>query len=372
MKYVIFDVDGVLLNEDRCFDVAGLVLWEWHNDDKKLGMTKRVIGMLPTESEIQRERAYYWCEDSLLEWLKSYGINNNCDMVHAYLLGLIGVLLSKDDARSKRLRKVLDTSTENISLEDWWQAVGRCHIEPQNVFAWLTYMINTGATSVETLSKNDFFAFLQNTVAALIGQACPWAALGSAFYKSHVQSFNDWYYGNEGRDFEGFLHREIPLGEPVAVKSLLQKLKAHGYVIGLGTGRCLDEVIPPFRQFDWWEEFDSLHLGTLDAVLEAQRNLPDEILDKPHPFTFEVALWGTISKNYVSYVREPERWVQPEDVYYIVGDSPADWEAVKRIPQAQMIATLTGLSGQRARTYFEEQGVPYIVTDILEITDILL
>lgn len=29
MKKVIFDIDGVLLSEERYFDVSGLVVWEW-------------------------------------------------------------------------------------------------------------------------------------------------------------------------------------------------------------------------------------------------------------------------------------------------------------------------------------------------------
>lgn len=38
MKKVIFDIDGVLLSEERYFDVSGLVVWEWLYGKKYMGL----------------------------------------------------------------------------------------------------------------------------------------------------------------------------------------------------------------------------------------------------------------------------------------------------------------------------------------------
>lgn len=89
MKKVIFDVDGVLLSEERYFDVSALTVWEILYSKDYMGLPAESDDFVPdaiTEGQIAACRARVWGNDRLLAWLKDRGINSNWDMVHARLI----------------------------------------------------------------------------------------------------------------------------------------------------------------------------------------------------------------------------------------------------------------------------------------------
>lgn len=98
MKQVIFDVDGVLLNEKRYFDVSALTLWEWYHSPYYMGLPGDTVHTALDEEEIQRLRALYWDHDRILHFLKTHGVNDNWDMVHAHIVATL-IVMGKNGRR---------------------------------------------------------------------------------------------------------------------------------------------------------------------------------------------------------------------------------------------------------------------------------
>lgn len=115
MKKVIFDIDGVLLSEERYFDVSGLVVWEWLYGKKYMGLPSEqddFDGSCVNEGQISAIRNKVWGKDYLLKWLKSKGINSNWDMVHAYLVTLMWLMAKIYQKRSDGERLSLSFRNE--------------------------------------------------------------------------------------------------------------------------------------------------------------------------------------------------------------------------------------------------------------------
>ena len=104
MKKVIFDIDGVLLSEERYFDVSGLVVWEWLYGKKYMGLPAEqddFDSRCVNEGQIAAIRNKVWEKDRLLKWLKSKGINSNWDMVHMYLVTVLWLMANVYRTRSE-------------------------------------------------------------------------------------------------------------------------------------------------------------------------------------------------------------------------------------------------------------------------------
>lgn len=370
MKYAIFDVDGVLLSEERCFDVSALVVWEWFNSPTRLGLDNKEIWLEPTDESIAIQRAYIWCNDAILSWMKGYNINSNWDMVHAYLVATIAIAEKKRKTNAIPLRE--QKSGEEYSFKDrkslclWAAKVRGITVTPEEVFAWLK-----GAIPVEITQKNDFFRYLRRAAEEVFQTDCAWTELNSSFYTMHTDCFQDWYLGAEEKGKPGFLSREVPLAPPEKIADLFRGLTKRGYTVCIGTGRGLTEVQIPFEALGWWQLLDPNHIATADEALAAEQAVPGEALDKPNPFTFRAAAWGTNREKYSDYVLRPEMFYDSGDEYYIIGDSPADVTAAKAMGPTVMIATLTGLTGEKSRAYFEKENVRYIISNILDVEDVL-
>lgn len=81
MKSVLFDVDGVFLSEERCFDVSALTVYE-------ILMSKDYMGLDPSiqfddlsDQQITKIREIVFYHDEILTKLKSLGLNSNWDML---------------------------------------------------------------------------------------------------------------------------------------------------------------------------------------------------------------------------------------------------------------------------------------------------
>lgn len=371
MKYAIFDVDGVLLSEERCFDVSALVVWEWLNSPHWFGLGQEELPLEPSDEMLAEQRAYIWRNDEILSWMKSYNINSNWDMVHAYLVAVIAVVEEKRKSQIS-LAEVDSSTGENQGFATqaevchWASMIQGLTASPDEVFGWLQRAI-----PAETTQKNQFFIALRHAVEQVFEYPCAWVDLGSPFYTLHTDCFQEWYLGSTDKGKPGFLTREVPLAPPEKIANLFRLLIARGYTVCIGTGRGMTEVKIPFEALGWWDILEQTHIATADDAQMAEEEVPGEALDKPNPFTFRAAAWGTTRNRYADYVLRPEKFYQPTDKYYVIGDSPADVMAAKAMGHATMIATLTGLSGTQIRPFFEKEGVEYIISNILELEDML-
>ena len=103
MKKVIFDIDGVLLSEERYFDVSALTVWEILYSPAYMGLPSERDDFNAdriTEGQIAGCRSVVWGNDALLSWLKARGINSNWDMVHADLITILWLMAETYKKRS--------------------------------------------------------------------------------------------------------------------------------------------------------------------------------------------------------------------------------------------------------------------------------
>ncbi len=82
MKSVLFDVDGVFLSEERCFDVSAITVEELLTSFTFL----RCGEFIDFEDELNDEKiqeilARVFQNDQILNQLKSLGLNSNWDML---------------------------------------------------------------------------------------------------------------------------------------------------------------------------------------------------------------------------------------------------------------------------------------------------
>lgn len=377
MKKVIFDVDGVLLSEERYFDVSALTVWEILHSKAYMGLPTEGEDFDPTsvtEGQIASCRSRVWGNDSLLSWLKARGINSNWDMVHAYLITVLWLMARVYEKRS---------GGEKLSLSFHgpkdFQAAGllMMGLPMPKAEEILSFWENTVPKGLE---GEDVVTFLAKDMAKDFGSPTDWALLRSDFWKVHTEAFQAWYLGDDtfisllhhlpySGGKEGFLHREVPLAPAEAIRSLFIRLKEKGYDIAVATGRAREEMEIPFKMFHWYEEFDPLYLATASDAEEAAEMYSCPVPDKPQPFIFSCAVFGRKRENYKAYLEEQMK-PSPEDEVYVCGDSYSDVLGSRRAG-TKFIGILTGLEGKKAASLFEREQVPCVdrITDIEKVID---
>lgn len=366
MKKVIFDIDGVLLSEERYFDVSGLTVWEILFSPKYMGLPAEqddFDAARVSEGEIASCRAKVWDEDRGLSFLKAHGLNSNWDMVHAWLITALWLMAETYEKRSggEKLRlsfhKPEDFQEAGQLLMGLpipsgkdvlarWQAVIPADVEAENVIATL---------------KADMAPHFEGN--------CDWADLRSDFWNVHTKAFQAWYLGDDvyitlnhavpySGGKPGFLTRESPLASSAAILLLFQTLKKDGYDLAVATGRAREEVDIPFRQFHWLEEFDPLYMATASDAVDAAHMLGGPVLDKPHPFIFSCAIFGRKPENYKAYAAETMKPGAADEIY-VCGDSYSDLLGA-RAAGARFIGVLTGLNPKESEEMFGKAGVPMV------------
>lgn len=375
MKKVIFDVDGVLLSEERYYDVSGLAVWEILYSMAYMGLPSERDDFRAekvSDGQIAFIRREVWNNDRLLAYLKMHGINSNWEMVHADLVTVLWLL-----CREYKKRTGGDVLSLAFEEEKDFPAAGRALMglpmpKAEDILAEWKSRIPEGAKGP------DFFSSLAEAMKDTFPETPCWARIGSPFWTMHVKAFQAWYLGDDefirqngqvpwSGGKKGFLRQEVPLAPKEAVQSLFQRLKQAGYDIAVATGRSRNEMTIPFRELGWYQEFDPLYLATASDAGEAESMLSRGGLDKPHPFIYECAMYGRRPEQYGSYA-EGSRRPGGADEVWVIGDSYSDVLG-SRAAGARMVGVLTGLEGDRAAAVFEKEGVPYVkrVTDIEKV-----
>ena len=374
MKAILFDVDGVFLSEERCFDVSAITVAELLSSPDFLNCDIDIHfdGNL-TENDINKIRRNVFNNDRILNQLKSLGLNSNWDMLFiVFSIHLIDkakqlkpslrdqlldeLLFTKETL--KEIAKDLTDKTINYSL-------------PYDVIASFRNGKDAIYEDLEVYAKNQLE--LNNT--SLF-------KLKSALWTLAKDIYQEWYLGKdlftkveEGTallDFKkGFIYEEVILKPQEEIQLLLQHLKEAGYHLAIATGRPRTETIIPFESLGLKSYFDDEHIVTASEVLDAESDYPEyQPLGKPNPFSYIATLNGNDRNRYKEYATHQENIVNKDEVY-IVGDSLADLLSAKKIG-ATFIGTLTGLKGDKAQPELEEYGADYIVEDVTKIRNILL
>ncbi len=373
MKKILFDVDGVFLSEERCFDVSALTVYELLMDKQFLGLHSHIDWETINDNNIQEIRKNVFQDDKVLNKLKSLGLNSNWDMLFiVFSIHLIDVLkkLPHEDVTSfLYFNEPVELKLPKIKAQ-----LKEPFILNEDLPLSFLNQVKDG--------KNNIYAALENFAKSQlqISDASMFSLKGELWTLAQ-EVYQEWYLGS--KLFEevekktarttfkaGYIYQEIILRPVEEIKSLLNDLKEAGYELGIATGRPYTETVVPFESLGLLKYFKVNHIATASDVLKAE-NMFDHgrPLGKPNPFSYIAALYGNEQDKYESYINNQDNIVNKSDVF-IVGDSLADLLSAQKIG-ATFIGTLTGLKGKDAAEELKSHHADYIINHLGEIKSVL-
>ncbi|MDQ0417654.1 phosphoglycolate phosphatase-like HAD superfamily hydrolase [Croceifilum oryzae] len=372
---VLFDVDGVFLSEERCFDTSALAVWELLYGPHFLGMSGECFTVNPTEEEIRRIRRDVFCGDQVLTWMKDRGINANWDMV--YLVFTVQVCLLLREVQEVEEAKVTSWLREGIdenALQEVGSLIKQHQLSFQPDFKNFLHFFEEKETA---LNRQELLCYFNQYSKQGFDVDTEQFSRNSDLWRIGHSVFQEWYLGEElytqvprVRGKKGYVYQEIALAEPASIGNALEKLKGQGIRLGIGTGRPTIETEIPLKELGLYDYFEEDRIVSATDVVEAEQAYPHYApLGKPGPYTY--------IKGYLTKQSTVEECIQlplplsPDQGkrILIVGDSIADYLAARKMG-CDFAATLTGLTGQAARSKFEELQADYILNDVTEILDI--
>lgn len=373
MKSILFDVDGVFLSEERCFDTSALTIEALLKSEQFLGMGKSFKLNELNDQRITKIRNNIFKNDIILNRLKSMGLNSNWDMLFV-VFSIHFIQLLKQLSLQER---------EEILSESHISATSMREIQPFIDKAYqINYELPIAFINQSQSGKDNIYAELERYAMEQLSvkDASFFKLKGPLWYLTR-DVYQELYLGSNLFEqveqkqptlngIDGFIYHETVLRPVEEIQSLLNMLQVKGYHLAIATGRPRTETLVPFESLGIKSFFSDQHIVTASDVMQAENDYPDFVpLGKPNPFCYIATLNGNKKENYKQYITEQNHIVNKEDVV-IVGDSLADLFCAKQIG-ATFIGTLTGLKGQDAREELEHHEADYIVDHIGLIKDIL-
>lgn len=367
---ILFDVDGVLLSEERYFDATALTVWELLYSPNYLNLSGDRFDPRPNERKIREIRREVFANDRILDFMKSRGINSNWDMV--YLSFAHQLLCLLEQALPDHRSEAIEIASRPIGPESF-SRIARLFNETRPQVDFERFLIDYADTTVE---KQALLTHLNELARSKLGVETNSFYAASPLWQRCYETFQEWYLGDDlvaddiGRPSAqpgktGFLNDEIPIVPPKEMAATFSTLREKGIALGIGTGRPAIETVIPLREMELLDYFDSDRIITASDVLEAEERYPDYApLSKPQPFCY-IKGWLGKQASVPECVELPLP-VEGAEKLLIVGDSVADLMAAQSIG-CRFAAVLTGLSGQDARDEFEELGADYILKDAREV-----
>ncbi|MBS4175136.1 HAD family hydrolase [Bacillus sp. FJAT-49736] len=374
IRTVLFDVDGVLLSEERYFDASALTVWELLYSENYLGLAPEKFKTDFSDDEITSIRNQVFKQDQILKFFKSRGLNANWDMIYiTFSHHLIHLLSQMKEKEYDKIANWLNQEINRNTLLEIKEVLREYQVEVDfNTF--LTDFENFSQSKQELLNVLDLLAEEKLGVERSIlgNKGALWSVCEHCSQEWYVGDRN--VYSSTGRPSvqtgkKGFLEDEKVLASPAEISEMFQFLKEAGIAIGIGTGRPELETVKPFAALGWLEEFDENHIVTADDVLKAEKTLYNRMsLAKPHPYTYLLGLAGKHTEA-EKVLGQPLPIKNGEEVL-IVGDSLADLLAAEKMG-SRFAAVLTGLSGKDARADFEAYKAEFILDSVLEIKNVM-
>jgi phosphoglycolate phosphatase-like HAD superfamily hydrolase len=375
IRTILFDVDGVLLSEERYFDASALTVWELLNSKNYLGLDPEKFKTDNSDEEIKSIREQVFDNDQVLKLLKSKGLNSNWDMIYlTFSYQIIHLLSQINNTEHSRIKKWLENEIDMKTLGEMKNVLRNYSVDIQ-----FTSFIDDFQGLKQ--SKQELFIVLDRLAETKLGIKTTIFQEKGTLWSICEHTSQEWYVGDHNilsstgnpsvqTGKKGFLSDEKTLGSPEEISELFRSLREAGISIGIGTGRPALETTQPFEILGWLKHFELNHIVTADDVLRAERkftNIPS--LAKPHPFTYLLALAG---KN--SMIDDAINAILPikdSKEVLIVGDSLADLLAAQKIG-CRFAAVLTGLSGKEAREEFKVHNAEFILDSVLDVKDLIL
>ena len=309
---IIFDMDGVITSEQRYWDAAALTV-------------ARAEGMESRDPSYLRSVLFY--DDKVIKFFKEKGINSNWDLAY-----LVRAYMPKGGTGKDVYDRLYGTGM--LAFELYAEA---SRLLAQKLSLPVEDTVREG--KVWRLMQEDFQHWF----------------LGSETYAQ-----NGGEAGNEYR--EGLYRGEKPL-LPEAIDTL-RTLKERGVRLCIATGRPLKEAMLPLEVWGITELFDPKGIASYNHIRNAEEATGMEgKLTKPHPYIFLKAYLGTDTADADivggNFKADFSRCLA-------VGDAGADMFSARGAGM-DFAAVLTGISGEDARDYFEQNGATYILGAVTEI-----
>ncbi|WP_047152015.1 HAD family hydrolase [Aneurinibacillus tyrosinisolvens] len=373
-RTILFDVDGVLLSEERYFDASALTVWEMLYSPRYLGLQGDSFEPAPAEAVIRRVRGEVFDKDNVLNFVKTRGINANWDMVYlAFSYQLIRLLAVLHETAPEKVEELLQAQINRDALH---------RIREMANGTPFTVQYDAFVPDFEkgTAEKQALLLYLNEIAEQKTGIKTDIFSRSSELWDLCQETFQEWYLGDrlivesigrkayqEGK--KGFLDDEIPIIAPEKMAEVLSELKSRGYTLGIGTGRPRIETVEPLRAMGLLQYFDENRVVTASDVLEAEKKYPERApLAKPQPFCYIKGMLGMDKEDADCFALALP--IENGAEILVVGDSVADYMAARSIG-CKFAATLTGLTGEEAREKFEELQADYILNDMTEILTVL-
>lgn len=375
VQTILFDVDGVLLSEERYFDASALTVWELLYSENYLGIAPEKFKTSYSDEEIASIRKQVFEEaDQVLKFFKSRGLNANWDMIYiAFSYQLIHLLSQIKDQEHSQIVNWFKNEMDRKTLLEIKDVLKRYKLEID--FSKLLEDFKKFPQA-----KRELFIVLDKLAEEKLGVQSEIFKQKGSLWSICEHCSQEWYVGDKnilastGRASvqtgkKGFLDDEKVLAKPEEIADLFQFLRESDISIGIGTGRPELETIEPFAALGWLDQFDVQHIVTADDVLKAENTRGSGIsLSKPHPFTYLMALKGKGAK--VDEILNQTLPIENGNEVLVVGDSLADLLAAQKMG-CRFAAVLTGLSGKDARTEFEEHNAEIILDSVLDIKKLI-
>ncbi len=333
-EYIIFDMDGVITSEENYWDIAALTVYELLNSKTYYG-TKDFNAHWALEN-VKLIRNEVFLSDKIITLVKERGVNSNWDLgyiVFAYVL-------------SGKFR----------SFED--------------VYSYI---------SQSSLMAFDLYEECARLLSERLHLPLSDCARNEKVWNMCRDCFQEWYFGSSEyevfynvkprcADKESMEMREVPVIELSHILDVLQTLKAGGKKLMIATGRSDRDVSNPLKQWDIRKYFEADAIATYTHIEKAEQHFLDSgkkvLLTKPEPYIFLKALYRTDYDDGKIINGDYDKALLSKAL--VVGDAGSDIQAAKRMG-CDFLAVLTGVSGERARGYFEKENSEYILPSIREM-----
>lgn len=333
-EYIIFDMDGVITSEENYWDIAALTVYELLNSNTYYGTEAFDASWALENVKKIRQEVFYG--DKIITLVKERGVNSNWDLgyiVFAYML------------------------------------TGKCK-SYKEVFEYINQ---------SSLMAFDLYEECAVILSEKLNLPAEFCKRNETIWNMCRDCFQEWYFGSD--EFEVFYNvkprcphkasmemREVPAIELDYITDVLSTLSSTGKKLMIATGRSDRDVSNPLKLWDIRKYFLPDAIATYTHIEKAEKHFLDRgkkvLLTKPEPYIFLKALYRTDYDDEKIINGDYDKSLLSKAL--VVGDAGSDIQAAKRMG-CDFLAVLTGVSKEKARSYFEKENSEYILPSIREM-----
>ncbi len=313
---IIFDLDGVITNEQRYWDAAALTLYQLFTEPFDVTYAVNNVSII---------RTIILYRDKIVKLLKNLGVNSNWDLT--YVVNAFSTILD-----------TFDTVTI-------YEKIRRLNLPALQLYDYIK----------------------ENSV---IG------GRDGDGYKYLISVYQEWYLGDElfkktynkpmtAEGKPGLANMEEPLLDLDKTRLVLETLSKYK-TIGIASGRVFEEAFYPLDKWKIFDLFDTDYVSTYTDIINAEEQTGVFPLTKPHYFLFTRSAVG----NTVSYSDIVDKKINKEILKntLAVGDAGADLFSAQQSGM-DFLAVLSGIDGAKSRSFFEQNNATYIINNIFDLIE---